>query len=134
MYHHDYLCADDMGWGILFISFIKVIKFWHRDLTKTNDINWLLNYYLFLLLRRLPTICLLAFRKISVKSHYGPTIWFWSDLRQQFLWNFNLCSYTKVVFFSVDKTAIRNPTKVHAAWDLMPRYTKHGAWSLRKPI
>lgn len=27
------------------------------------------------------------------------------------------------VFFSVDKTAIRNPTKVHAAWDLMPGYT-----------
>lgn len=38
MYHHDYLCADDR----VFISFIKVIKFLHRDLTKTNDINWLL--------------------------------------------------------------------------------------------
>lgn len=42
MYYYDYLCVDDMGWGILFILFIKVIKFWYRDLIKINDINWLL--------------------------------------------------------------------------------------------
>lgn len=39
MYCCDYLCVDDMGWGILFILFIK---FWYRDLIKINDINWLL--------------------------------------------------------------------------------------------
>lgn len=39
MYYYDYLCVDDMGWGILFILFIKVIKFLYRDLIKINDIN-----------------------------------------------------------------------------------------------